>query len=451
MPPAEIHFVLGVGVMGQFSAQEQYFLELVNRSRMNPAAEATRYGISLNQNLASGTISSNAKQVLAPNALLHDAARAHTAHMIAVDRFAHEGIGDGDLGSRINDVGYSWSRLGENIAWTSQNSIDLHHQNLFKSAGHRENILSGVFKEVGIGSTLGTFVHSGTPWTNSLMTTQNFGTSTSAAFVTGVNYVDSTNNNNFYTIGEGITGRTVKLYQDGVLKTSASALAAGGYALKTSLTGKMEIVFSGTGLANDKGASFTLGSSNVKIDMVDSSLIEANVSMTLTRGATHARLLGNEKISAVGNNSNNYIYGNNGGNSLLGRDGVDKIHGGAGNDTLVGGRGADNLDGSSGSDKYRYYNLDEAGDTIQSFSSIDAFVFEGSAFGLGSYAGTLKSSSFCSGTGHSAKDTSDRFIYCTTDDELWFDSNGSAAGGNIVKIADIVADASVTYLDIIIV
>jgi uncharacterized protein YkwD len=443
--------VLGVDVMGHFSAQEQYFLELVNRARMNPTAEAARYGISLNQSLASGTISSAAKQVLAPNALLHDAARAHSAHMFAVDRFAHSGIGDGDLGSRIDNSGYAWSKLGENIAWTSQNSIDLHHQNLFKSAGHRENILGSGFKEVGIGSTLGSFVYSGTNWTNSLMTTQNFGTSTSASFVTGVNYADSTNNNNFYTIGEGVTGRSVKLYQDGVLKTSGSALAAGGYALKTSLTGKVEIVFSGTGLANEKGASFTLGSTNVKVDMVDSSTIEANVSVYLTRGATHARLLGNETISATGNSASNYIYGNNGGNTLSGKDGNDKIYGGSGSDTLMGGRGADYLSGASGSDKYKYYNVDEAGDTISSFTSADAFVFEGSAFGLGSYAGTLKSSNFCSGTGRSAKDTSDRFIFCTTDDALWFDSNGSAAGGTIVKIADIVADASVTYLDIIII
>src|SRR5258707_11440338 len=36
---------------------EQYEVELINRARANPAAEAARYGIDLNEGLAPGTIS----------------------------------------------------------------------------------------------------------------------------------------------------------------------------------------------------------------------------------------------------------------------------------------------------------------------------------------------------------------------------------------------------------
>jgi hypothetical protein len=36
---------------------EQYMLELLNRARANPAAEAARHGIDLNEGLPAGTIS----------------------------------------------------------------------------------------------------------------------------------------------------------------------------------------------------------------------------------------------------------------------------------------------------------------------------------------------------------------------------------------------------------
>ena len=45
---------------------EQYMLELINRARANPSAEASRYGIGLNDGLAAGTITTAAKQPLAP-------------------------------------------------------------------------------------------------------------------------------------------------------------------------------------------------------------------------------------------------------------------------------------------------------------------------------------------------------------------------------------------------
>jgi hypothetical protein len=66
-------------VMVEPTAYEQYILELINRARANPGAEAARLGIDLNQGLAAGTISTAAKQPLAFNPLLIDAARGHSA------------------------------------------------------------------------------------------------------------------------------------------------------------------------------------------------------------------------------------------------------------------------------------------------------------------------------------------------------------------------------------
>src|SRR5437762_2409230 len=49
---------------------EQYLIELVNRARANPTAEAALFGISLNEGLTAGTISATAKQPLAINPYL---------------------------------------------------------------------------------------------------------------------------------------------------------------------------------------------------------------------------------------------------------------------------------------------------------------------------------------------------------------------------------------------
>jgi hypothetical protein len=59
------------------SALEQYMVELINRARANPAAEAARYGIDLNEGLAAGTISAKAKQPLAisPNLIVSSRAQ----------------------------------------------------------------------------------------------------------------------------------------------------------------------------------------------------------------------------------------------------------------------------------------------------------------------------------------------------------------------------------------
>src|SRR5215218_3843830 len=88
---------------------EQYMLELLNRARANPSAEASRLGISLNEGLPAGTITSTAKQPLAFNTNLIDAARKHSAWMIANDTFAHAGENNTDPGDRMTAAGYDFS------------------------------------------------------------------------------------------------------------------------------------------------------------------------------------------------------------------------------------------------------------------------------------------------------------------------------------------------------
>lgn len=87
---------------------EVYEVELINRARANPTAEATRHGIALNEGLAAGTISTAAKQPLAINPFISDAARKHSQWMIDNDLFRHEGPGNNSPGQRITNAGYSF-------------------------------------------------------------------------------------------------------------------------------------------------------------------------------------------------------------------------------------------------------------------------------------------------------------------------------------------------------
>src|SRR4051812_21810736 len=101
------------------TAAEQYLLELVNRARANPAAEAARFGVALNEGLPAGTISTAARQPLAFNPNLGDAARKHTNWMFATDTFTHN-EGSVTPVSRMRAAGYPFSGswiAGENIWW----------------------------------------------------------------------------------------------------------------------------------------------------------------------------------------------------------------------------------------------------------------------------------------------------------------------------------------------
>src|SRR3954467_11389125 len=86
---------------------EQYMVELINRGRANPSAEAARYGIALNEGLAAGTISTAAKQPLAINPFLTDSAHKHSQWMIDTDTFSHTGAGGTSPQTRMSNAGYS--------------------------------------------------------------------------------------------------------------------------------------------------------------------------------------------------------------------------------------------------------------------------------------------------------------------------------------------------------
>ena len=354
--------------MAAFTVYEQLLLELMNRARLDPVGEAARLGISLNQGLAAGTISSATKQALAPNSSLEASARGHSQHMINTDLFDHQGIGDGTPTSRMQAAGYaltgSWM-TGENIAWTgttgTANILAMTYQiadNLFRSAGHRENTLENGFREAGTGVLTGGFTSSGTTY-NSTMATENFGLSGSKIFVSGV-AINDTNGNNFYDVGEARGNVKVTVTTAGVLDGSDLTEAAGGYSVATN-GGTHVVTFSGGGLASGVAATVYGGTQNVKIDLAGTSEVLSSVTTVLGNGAHDLTLLGAVVANGYGNVLNNIITGSKAGNALVGAAGNDTLYGGAGNDVLRGDAGHDILVGGVGADTFDFNAISETG------------------------------------------------------------------------------------------
>ncbi len=148
----------------------------------------------------------------------------------------------------------------------------------------------------------------------------------------------------------------------------------------------------------------------------------------------HAKALsGNDRLllSEFGDRANGY----GGNDKIFGFGGSDYLRGNAGDDTITGGTGSDVLVGGAGSDKYAYNAPDEGGDIILTFAAADYFRFKGASFGL-TYKGALKAQNFWKNDTGLAHDASDRFIFNTTDDSLWFDSDGTGPAA-ATQIADL--------------
>ncbi len=272
----------------QPSAYEQYMLELINRARSNPNAEAALYSLTdLNQGLSPGTITSDPKQPLAFNLFLIDSAREHSQWMGDTNTFSHTGEGGSNASQRMSAAGYnftgSWG-WGENIALQSTKGtpnvsqfIAEEHEDLFQSDGHRKNILKDSFREIGIGVIEDTFNND-----NAVITTQNFAYSGSSVFLTGVAFDDLVIDDDFYTIGEGIGGIELKATRqsDNQIFTT-NTMDAGGYQIALT-TGNYDIEFFQNGTKIGNTHSVTINSQNVKLDLDISNLVDIQATNSIS-------------------------------------------------------------------------------------------------------------------------------------------------------------------------
>ncbi len=277
-----VFLAAGQGRGADPTAEQQYMLELTNRFRSDPQNELARlvnfsspgvwdtpksqdayiayaldfFGTSATE-LASQFSVLGAAPPVAWSSTLNASATAYSDLMVMNDQQSHtlDGL---SLASRIQNGGYgpNWLELGENlfastqtivhghagfvIDWGDGNGASAGYGNGIQNpAGHRDVLLEGLFKEVGIGFQSLAIPGGNTSVVGPYVVTQHFGTQFrfdgasyfADAILTGSVYEDTLAADLFYTPGEGLGGVAVNVYEDvsGILVASGFSTSAGGF------------------------------------------------------------------------------------------------------------------------------------------------------------------------------------------------------------------------------
>ncbi|NQW28911.1 MAG: hypothetical protein HQ472_00170 [Ignavibacteria bacterium] len=289
---------------GDPTVEEQLMLEMINRARANPTEEGIRLMDTDDADVQSAynyfqidrpaTKLAFTKYPVRPPLSFHvdliQAARGHTADMIAKNFQGHTSSNGKQLENRYADVGYSslgqygenvsaysnsvwYGHCGLNVDWGGDNQVVL---------GHRSNIMNfsgGVYTEIGLGITnSGGGLQSGTvgPW----VITQDFGIRT-VRYVLGVVYNDK-NNNGFYDIGEGMPGVEIRNSKSAAFAITSTS---GGYSVPMT-SGSVTITASGGGLSAPITKTVNFSTDNVKVDFIPASLSPGVLTLKLPANNT---------------------------------------------------------------------------------------------------------------------------------------------------------------------
>jgi nicotinamide mononucleotide (NMN) deamidase PncC len=275
--------------IGTPTNEEQQYVELINRARLNPPAEGARlaaltepsvvaaisqFGVNLTL-MQTEFNAIAAAQPLAINSALTTAARGHSDWMFTNAVQSHTGAGGTDGGQRMTNAGYNWWGWGENIFSYANNVIHGHAGfeidwgtggtgGMQSPRGHRDNIHDPDFREIGVGIRLGTNTVAGNTVGPQLVT-QNLGyDGNDTPFVTGVVYYDL-NGNGSYDPGEGVGGVTVNVAGSSYYAVTASS---GGYTIPVpAVNTTRNVTFTGLGFNNSTTGTIA-GNKNVKVDLI---------------------------------------------------------------------------------------------------------------------------------------------------------------------------------------
>jgi hypothetical protein len=304
---------------------QQYMLELINRARANGGAEAARLGLSSLQEGSSingqAWMIENSVQPLSWSPLLTNAAQGQANRLNNADQFFLGGsphtFGGTTPTQRITATGYSIApyngpttpsgyfpgneNVSEEVSQGSGGFIGARltaavlraHNGLFTDQntpgrGHRQTMMLGFFREVGIGISTGTDNQANPgqpngPW-DSLYIVQDYSAqSNQKPFITGVVFHDA-NGNHIYDPGEGIGGVRVDVQPATFYAVTASS---GGYSVPVAGNGAYNITFSGGGVTTAHRSATVSGGRNVKVDYFSGA---PNVPTGLANISTRARI-----------------------------------------------------------------------------------------------------------------------------------------------------------------
>lgn len=156
------------------------------------------------------------------------------------------------------------------------------------------------------------------------------------------------------------------------------------------------------------------------------------------------------EVSAESFNGDATVTGSIGNDVLVGGNGKDTLTGNDGNDLIVGGGGNDLLTGGKGKDRFYFDRPNQGIDTITDFKvSEDLITVSGHNFGNDLVVGeAIDPSQFRIGSG--AADSSDRFIYNSSNGALLFDFDGNGSTAPM-QIATLTTGLELTHENIVIV
>jgi len=311
------------------SGVEQEMLELVNSMRLDPQGHLDVLFTSVSPVLVSPDPSVNtaiayynetsaqllsewaqltATTPLAWNEAIYNAAYGHNLQMIAYDQQSHQLPGESSFDVRIENAGYTWSAVAENIYAFTESAFHGHSAFAIDwgvpSRGHRSNLMSADYKEIGISmvaeSSPSTSVG---PW----VVTQDFGAPlySSNAFLLGVVY-DDADENGRYGSTEGLGGVTIEISTATNTYTTTS-MTAGGYQLQLPAGTYTVTAYGGRLDGRIVRTGVVVGSSNVKVDFEEGDVLHGSDTLGLQAPTAGAFFLRNS-LSA-GNADNSFYYG----------------------------------------------------------------------------------------------------------------------------------------------
>ncbi len=266
------------------TAEQQYWLELVNRFRSDPQGELDRlvnmsspgvwdtprsddpsiayalayFGTNAADLAAQFGILASAPP-LAWSSVLNNSATTYSNLMVTYDQQSHFLDASPNIQSRLIANGYSsnWLEAGENLFAQTQNMIHGHAgfvidwgdgngpspgfgNGIQDPAGHRNVLLNALMKEIGIGFQSIAIPGGNVNVTGPHVVTQHFGSRYRAdgfggyfadAILTGSVYQDTIAADLFYTPGEGLAGVQVDVYSSitNLLVASGLTNSAGGF------------------------------------------------------------------------------------------------------------------------------------------------------------------------------------------------------------------------------
>ena len=183
---------------------------------------------------------------------------------------------------------------------------------------------------------------------------------------------------------------------------------------------------------DNAGDAITEGANQGTLDQVAASVSYVLAAGVQAEALATASAAGTGAIDLTGNEFAQTVTGNAGANVLNGRGGIDRLTGGLGADTFVFNTalGASNVD--------IILDFDPSQDQIQ----LEDLIFA-------ALPALFTADQFAINATGLAQDGSDRIIYQTTTGNLYYDSNGNAAGG-AVQFATLTANLAVTFEDFVV-